>query len=187
MFLLCLNYLLSYQKHTPLIIQNLSASTTLENHGSGWLGTTLISRGNGAGRHPMKWSHSTTGSLVSRITMLMDKTACHIAILNLLQNHGGMIVVIPECQPYARCEILDSGVELSNWSHLMHSIHQLIWKRLLVCFDNGRFSPYPPGLHPHCPWSRLDEYRDIDHNPDSKVHGANMASTWVLSAPGGPM
>ena len=22
--------------------------------------------------------------------------------------------------------------------------------------------------------------------PDSKVHGANMGSTWVLSAPGGP-
>ena len=23
-------------------------------------------------------------------------------------------------------------------------------------------------------------------NPDSKVHGANMGSTWVLSAPSGP-
>ena len=23
-------------------------------------------------------------------------------------------------------------------------------------------------------------------NPDSKVHGANMGPTWVLSAPGGP-
>ena len=26
----------------------------------------------------------------------------------------------------------------------------------------------------------------IDDNPDSKVHGANMGPTWVLSAPGGP-
>ena len=24
------------------------------------------------------------------------------------------------------------------------------------------------------------------HNPDSKVHGANMGPTWVLSAPDGP-
>ena len=24
------------------------------------------------------------------------------------------------------------------------------------------------------------------HNPDSKVHGANMGLTWVLSAPDGP-
>ena len=24
------------------------------------------------------------------------------------------------------------------------------------------------------------------HIPDSKVHGANMGPTWVLSAPGGP-
>ena len=25
-----------------------------------------------------------------------------------------------------------------------------------------------------------------EYSPDSKVHGANMSSTWVLSAPGGP-
>ena len=27
---------------------------------------------------------------------------------------------------------------------------------------------------------------DIDNIPDSKVHGANMGSTWALSAPDGP-
>ena len=26
----------------------------------------------------------------------------------------------------------------------------------------------------------------MEVNPDSKVHGANMGPTWVLSAPGGP-
>ena len=26
----------------------------------------------------------------------------------------------------------------------------------------------------------------VENGPDSKVHGANMGSTWVLSAPGGP-
>ena len=26
----------------------------------------------------------------------------------------------------------------------------------------------------------------LQHNPDSKVHGANMDPTWVLSAPSGP-
>ena len=28
--------------------------------------------------------------------------------------------------------------------------------------------------------------RRMLHNPDSKVHGANMKPTWVLSAPDGP-
>ena len=31
----------------------------------------------------------------------------------------------------------------------------------------------------------LDNDRD-EHYPDSKVHGANMGPTWVLSAPDGP-
>ena len=26
----------------------------------------------------------------------------------------------------------------------------------------------------------------VNNNPDSKIHGANMGPTWVLSAPGGP-
>ena len=30
------------------------------------------------------------------------------------------------------------------------------------------------------------QYRLLHHNPDSKVHGANMGPTWVLSAPDGP-
>ena len=39
----------------------------------------------------------------------------------------------------------------------------------------------------------IDDISKIDHhltttynNPDSKVHGANMGPTWVLSSPGGP-
>ena len=38
------------------------------------------------------------------------------------------------------------------------------------------------------PW-HWDNVIDIPltvHDPDSKVHGANMGPTWVLSAPGGP-
>ena len=31
-----------------------------------------------------------------------------------------------------------------------------------------------------------DCFQDNDVNPDSKVHGANMGPTWVLSAPDGP-
>ena len=27
---------------------------------------------------------------------------------------------------------------------------------------------------------------DLSNNPESKVHGANMGPTWVLSAPDGP-
>ena len=31
-------------------------------------------------------------------------------------------------------------------------------------------------------------YSSLNHNtPDSKIHGANMIPTWVLSAPGEPM
>ena len=30
------------------------------------------------------------------------------------------------------------------------------------------------------------EYSLVDIAPDSKVYGANMGPTWVLSAPGGP-
>ena len=33
----------------------------------------------------------------------------------------------------------------------------------------------------------MDEQFNLTHNfPDSKVHGANMGPTWVLSAPDGP-
>ena len=30
-----------------------------------------------------------------------------------------------------------------------------------------------------------DKWNEIHHFPDSKVHGANMGPTWVLSAPDG--
>ena len=32
----------------------------------------------------------------------------------------------------------------------------------------------------------MDNETSLDMIPDSKVHGANMAPTWVLSAPDGP-
>ena len=35
-------------------------------------------------------------------------------------------------------------------------------------------------------WSRTLAVRSKRHVPDSKIHGANMGPTWVLSAPDGP-
>ena len=35
--------------------------------------------------------------------------------------------------------------------------------------------------------SQAPPYSSLNHNtPDSKIHGANMGPTWVLSAPGEP-
>ena len=34
--------------------------------------------------------------------------------------------------------------------------------------------------------NRLYLWKKDEDNPDSKVHGANMGPTWVLSAPDGP-
>ena len=36
-------------------------------------------------------------------------------------------------------------------------------------------------------WMSVFLVVNLSVSPDSKVHGANMASAWVLSAPDGPM
>ena len=80
------------------------------------------------------------------------------------------------------CEILQQN----------HLTDQLDHKYALCCHEHfqiyvDRFSSYMSWACLNIQQNRCQQWTVTDNNPDSKVHGANMGPTWVLSAPGVPL
>ena len=61
------------------------------------------------------------------------------------------------------------GTNLETNAKYLHTMAKLVYHQLHIFVEYQR-------------WMSAQK----DYDPDSKVHGANMGPTWVLSAPGGP-
>ena len=73
----------------------------------------------------------------------------------------------------------DSGILLigplgTDFSEILIKIQTFVLKKICLKMSSVKCCPF------HLDLSVLSDY------PDSKVHGANMGPTWVLSAPDGP-
>ena len=75
----------------------------------------------------------------------------------------------------------------SYWLCEAKNKHKSLWSD-----QTRQHKPLNKHFREHCCWSNTMVYRscrDVETNsypPDSKVRGANMGPTWVLSAPDGP-
>ena len=68
-----------------------------------------------------------------------------------------------------------------HWSTARFSL-QSLWKQSVVAQSCTK----QHGIIPMMLASGSSSGLGLDYSPDSKVHGANMGPTWVLSAPDGP-
>ena len=77
------------------------------------------------------------------------------------------------------------GLTWSHWANHMIAPGS-VWYQTIIKHTNGRTLNII--LVTYINWNRAADLQHMSPHkfPDSKVHGANMESTWVLSTPAGP-
>ena len=123
-------------------------------------------------------------------------TGCHVdAMAAVWQNHIGKNIQIEAIHPQSYRQLIHGGMKIrgrynSSWNRAPFflknfgspKLHFYQWFPL-----NSSKSPYLSHLQK---WSMniniLLKPPTIIHNPDSKVHGANMGPIWGRQDPGGP-
>ena len=114
--------------------------------------------------------------LIVRDNSLTLCLLCHYASAGwIIRKYMGKITPQKHINARIICTLLGLGGNWIGWSYLL-------WCSIFLPYNMGiifvRLSFWPD--------ESPRQYVIFKKNPDSKVHGANMGPTWVLSAPDGP-